>query len=556
MAFDGLIVRAEISSLNTKLIGGKINKILQPNKNEIILNIYSKGKNYSLLISTNPELCRFHLTNFSKPNPKTAFNFCMLLRKYLTGSKIVSISNFDLERTIKITLDCYNELNDLIQRNLYIQIMNRQSNIILTNENNIIIDCLKHSEKCLPANIFESAISNKIIFFSLKNFEEFKSILDKSENKNLINFICNNFIGFSKNSISYYLEVLKIHTDNYSTDELKTLYNYLKSIINDLIDRNNSFNIINNDYFVLPHNSSNLINLDELLDNFYHEKEENLIFSSSKNNLLKIVLANSKKISKKLENINNKLAECKDMEKYRLYGELLTSNLYRINSNENLAKIEIENYYDNNNLITIPLDNKISVQKNIEKYFKKYNKLKNTLEIVSKQKQIAELEINYIESIVFSIDNVKTASDLDEISLEISQNLDDKKHSTQTNKINKRSSSLPTLEHLIIDGYEIYYGKNNIQNNYLTLKFANRSDIWFHAQKIQGSHVVLKVHSTDEILPENIIFTCAKLAKDNSKAKDSLNVPIDYCKIKFVKKIPGAKPGMVNYTNYKTIIVK
>ena len=559
MAFDGITTKSIVSELNNKLIGAKINKVYQPNKLEIMLSTYNNGKNYNLNINVNPDFCRIHLTKYSKPNPWAALNFCMLLRKYLIGSKILSISTFDLERTIEIKFECYNELNDLVIRKLYIEIMSRQSNIILTNENNVIIDSLKHFEKALPAHFFESAPIFKKSFINLNNFEEFLNIINTSSSNNLEEILSNSFIGFSKSSINTYLNILNINKNNYDKNDLENLYNYLKNLIKNIKDGKINIKFEDKNYTIISDENNNSFEnsyINYLLDDFYFNGEQNDLFKSAKNNLLKIVLSNLKKTSKKLENINKKLAECENMEIYKIYGQLLTSNLYRLNSTENLDFVELENYYDNNNLIKIPLDKTINIHKNTDKFFKKYNKLKNTLEIVNVQKKEALVEINYIESIVFSLEKANNFDDLNDIYTEITENFQMKPNKTQNIKKKKIPSTAPTLESITIDGYLIYYGKNNIQNNYLTLKFAAKNDIWFHVQDLHGSHVVLKVNSPDEQIPENILYECAKLAKENSKASSSLNVPVDYCKIKFVKKIPCAKPGMVNYTNYKTIIVK
>lgn len=559
MSFDGIITKSIVTELNCVLIGAKVNKVFEPNRNEILINLYNNGKNFNLNISTNPDFCRISLTKYQKPNPTAALNFCMLLRKYLIGGKIKSISTFDLERTVQIIFECYNELNDLVERRLYIEIMSRQSNVVLTNENNIIIDSLKHFEKSLPAHIFECAKISKKSFINLNNFNDFLKIFESIENQDIVNVLTTNFIGFSKSSIFSYLNILSIDNKNYSLSDLEKLYNYLKELINNINLGKIELAQINNDFYITS-NSNKLsfenLDINYIIDKIYHLKEEEYSFKSTKNNLLKIILSTSKKLSKKLENINKKLDECKNMETYRLYGELLTSNLYRINTNLNLDKIEIENYYANNTLVSIPLDKTFSVQKNIEKFFKKYNKLKNTLEIVGLQKQEAVQEINYIESIVYSIENAKNFNDLNDIYIEISQNFTTKQSNNNVNTKIKKSSNTPSLEYINVNGYTIYYGKNNIQNSYLTLKFASKNDIWFHVQKSHGSHVVLKVNNIDEIIPENILFECAKIAKEHSKASTSLNVPVDYCKIKFIKKAQGAKPGMVHYTNFKTIIVK
>lgn len=553
MAFDGITTKAVITELQTKIIGGKINKIFEPTKNEILLNIYNK-ENYTLVLSANPDYCRINLTSHTKPNPQNAPNFCMLLRKYLIGGKIIDISNYDLERTVEIKFECYNELNDLVVRKLFIQIMSRQSNIILTNENNIIIDALKHFENTLPANPFEFAKISKKSFLEINDFNEFKSLVN---NENLLKLLPNTFIGFSKNFVKQVLLNQNIPSVNYTETDLEKLFNYIKTLISNFGTNNILLEIDSSDYWISLKKSKNTINHD--LDEFYFDKEQISIFVSSRNNLLKIVSESLKKIYKKIENINLKLKECDNMDTYRIYGELLTANLYKLNSHENLSEITLENYYNNNQPIIIPLDNKINIQKNIEKYFKKYNKLKNALIIVGEQKKEAEKEIDYIESIVFSIENAKTLDDIADVYSEISENIITKKEVFKKNK-NKISKKKTTEKEIVlqsqnIDGFTVYIGKNNVQNDYLSLKFANKNDIWFHTQKIHGSHVLLKNPENLDI-PDEVLYKCAELAKENSKGKLSSNVPVDYCLAKFVKKSPGAKPGLVIYTNYKTIFVK
>ncbi len=553
MAFDGITTKAVICELQQQLIGGKVNKVFQPTKNEIVLSIYNKV-NYTLLLSANSDYCRLHLTTHTKPNPQNALNFCMLLRKYLIGGKIVEISNYDLERTVQIKLECYNELNDLVVRKLFIQIMSRQSNIILTNENNIIIDSLKHTEECLPANPFEYVKISKKSFLELESKEQFIELV---ENQNLLNCLPNLFIGFSKSFVKAILEVLQINEESASTLDLSNIYDYIKSIILNLGTDNISIQLFENDYVVMLKEDEK--NVNTTLDDIYFEKERKAAFLSSRNNLLHIVSSNLKKVYKKLENINKKLKECENMDTYRIYGELLTANLYKIRAHENLSEITLENYYENNSLVTIPLDHRINVQKNIDKYFKKYNKLKNALFIVGEQKKEAEKELDYIESIVFSLENAKSVDDIVDVYAEISENIMTKKeiYKKQKNKVSKKQPKEKeiVLQSEKIDGFTVYVGKNNMQNDYLSIKFANKNDIWFHTQKIHGSHVLL-CNPEDVEVSNEVLMKCAKLAKENSKGKMSSNVPVDYCKAKYVRKSPGAKPGLVIYTNYKTIFVK
>ena len=579
MPFDGFVTKKIVTELNKKLTGGKINKVFEPNKNEIILSIYNNGENYNLLLCANPDYCRVNLTNFSKPNPQNAYNFCMLLRKYLIGGKIKEISTFDLERTIKINFECYNELNDLVTRKLYVEIMSRQSNIILTNENNMIIDTLKHlelsSRELLPAREYIFSPSNKQSFLNITSFDEFKKYFNLNEelddSYSIIKVLFNNFIGFSKPLIKETLKILGIEPTSKNIEDIQKVYSYFKNLSNSFDESTSVFKEINGkkDYIIYLESDDNienipeedLISANEYIDNYYYQKEKYTNFINTKTVILKVVLGSLKKVYKKLENINQKLKECDDMDSFRLYGELLTANLYKYQNSPNLGSIEVENYYDNNNLITIPLDKSIPVSKNIEKFFKKYNKLKNALTIVTEQKKETEKELDYIESIVFSIENSKNLSDLNEIYLEISNNLTTKKEfqkkekNKNKSKESKKNQEEMSFEIHNIDGFQIYVGKNNIQNDYITHKLAGPNDIWFHTQKIHGSHVLLKNPDSLDIT-EDILFKCACLAKENSKANGSLNVSVDYCFARYVKKAPGNRPGMVIYTNFKTIIVK
>lgn len=553
MAFDGITTKAVIAELQEQLIGGKVNKVFQPTKHEIVLSIYNRA-NYMLLLSANPDECRLHLTKHTKPNPQNAPNFCMLLRKYLVGGKIIDISNYDLERTVQIKLECYNELNDLVVRKLLIQIMSRQSNLILTNENNVIIDSLKHSEDCLPAHPYEFVKISKRSFLELESEQEF---LDLVQNQNLVSCLPNLWIGFSKPFVKATLEILQKEAENVSKADLKQIYQYLKSVTNSFGTPNICVKQFEKDYAIVQEEQAQTIN--EVLDEIYFEKEQKSAFLSSRRNLLQIVSGNLKKVYKKLENINRKLKECENMETYRIYGELLTANLYKINVHENLTEITLPNYYDNNNLLTIPLDHKVNVQKNIQQYFKRYNKLKNALVIVGEQKKEAEKELDYIESIVFSLENAKSIDDIVDVYAEISENVMTKKEMArkQKSKVSKKKTKEKeiVLQSQGIGGFTVYVGKNNVQNDYLSIKFAGKNDIWFHTQKIHGSHVLLR-NPEDLEVPEEVLLACARLAKENSKGKMSSNVAVDYCKAKYVKKSPGAKPGFVIYTNYKTIFVK
>lgn len=561
MAFDGIILKSIVSELNTFLMNGKINKVFNPTKNEVILGIYANGKNYALNICIDASNYRIHLTTKQKPNPINASNFCMLLRKYLIGMRIKEIHSYGLERIVKIDLEGYNELNDFITRKLVVELMGKHSNIILLNENNRIIDSLRHTDtfsnslrNILPSHVYEYPENNKKSFSDIKNFNEFYSLFGNLENTELnsvVTIIINTFTGFSKLFVKNCIDVLQL-SNPLNIEDFERLYEYINNIINNIgtcslspitYELNNKL-----DYTVTLDAHEKDLYFNFFIDDFYFNKETIDNFKNYRNTVLKLLLNYLTKYRKRLLNINDKLKECDNMDVYRIYGELITANLYRL-SKENTSSITLENYYDNNKPITISLDKSITPAINAKKFFKKYNKLKNALEIVNKQKIETSKEINYIESIIYELETAKTISDIDDIYSEILENLDIGKSIKNTK--NKDISFNPKKYE--IDGFIVFVGKNNKQNDYLTTKFASKTDIWFHTKEIHGSHVILKNNGQE--ITNDILIKCAKLAAKNSKAKQSSNVPVDYTLIKFVKKPSGAKPGMVIYTNNKTLYV-
>ena len=586
MAFDGIVTNSIVKELKN-IIGYKIDKVYEPEKNTVILGLYGKTLNLMLLMCISSTNYRLHLTTQKQKNPSTAPNFCMLLRKYLIGLKIKNIYTVDLERIVFIDLENNENPNKPICRKLIIELMGKHSNIILTDSNNIIIDSLRHTSTLEKSNrdIYPTARyifpeSNKYSFLELKDFDDFYDKLEPKlieyiaenslniENLDISNFridklISNTFNGISLSFIQNVLQNLNVK--DISKDNLNLIFSKITEILStsslDIFKTENE-----KDYFLYTTNnlSENQFNLNYKLDDFYFEKESSELFKNYRNSILHLILATMKKYEKRLENIDNKLSECSNMDKFRLYGELITSNLYQI-PNKNLDSIDVENYYDNNNIITIPLDKKYLPSYNAKRYFKKYNKLKNALAIVNVQKEETIRDIDYIESVIYELDNSKTIEDIEAIYDEISENslFSDKlkTKSKKTSAKNKKAkpmtknklTSFNPLKYLI-DGYTVLVGRNNKENDYLTCKFANKNDIWFHTKDIHGSHVILKTNP-NETIPDNILFEVAKLAAQHSKAKNSSHVPVDFCKVSFVKKPRGSKPGYVIYSNNKTLYV-
>ena len=565
MAFDGIITKTISYELQKVLLDGKINKIFEPNKNEILLGIYSGGKNYALNICIDSNLYRLHLTTNLKANPLTAPNFCMLLRKHLMGYKIKEFySAPDLERIITIKLEGYNELNDLTTKYLIIELMGKHSNIILLNDKFFIIDSLRHLDitshsyrDIMPAHEYIYPTNTKTNFYEITSSENLYNLITEA-NTSLSKFFTNKFTGFSNPFIKNILKKLNIDNQNFSKEDIDILFNYLCNILNNLDTRNISTISYTNekgksDYVIDCVQKSEDLEINFFIDDFYYNKENSDNFSAYRNNLLKLISQVLKKYSYRLENINSKLKECANKDLYKLYGELIIANLYRL-TDVNSDKITLENYYDNFNPIEIPINTSISISENAKKYFKKYNKLKNALDVVTFQKKETEQELEYIESIIYELDSAKSLEDVDEIFNELSDSVIFKDYiQTGKNKNNKKSDSKSTPREFTVDGYTVLVGKNNKQNDYLTTKIADKDDIWFHTKDIHGSHVILR--HPKQNMPIDTLEKCAKLAAYYSKAKLSTNVPVDYCPVKFVKKPNGSKPGMVIYTNNKTLYV-
>ena len=548
MAFDGIVTKAIVTELQ-ELVESKIDKVHEPDKNTIVLGLYSQGKNYALNICIDAHNCRLNLTTHNKLNPLVAPNFCMLLRKHLIGGKISGISMQGLERIVNIEIETINEFNEIENKTLILELMGKHSNIILKNQNDIIIDAMRHIasnnsyREILPSRIYTLPQSNKYEFTKLSGPEEFgeKLEIDSTENdyaKKLSNTFTGISLSFAKSAVEQ--------------REVPEIYNYINEIIN---SEKLKFELEGSDYVLkLSDQEKEMFELNFFIDDFYFERETTEAFTNARNTMLRMILEVLKKYKNRLASIDAKLQECDGMDKYRLYGELITANLYQL-TNTHSDSIELYNYYDNSN-IKIPLDVKYSPSMNAKRYFKKYSKLKNAYKIVSEQKVETEKELNYIESIVYELEDSTCLEDVQDIFEEISENVVFKeklkrKEKKNKNQKKKKQQKFSPIEYEV-NGYKIYVGRNNKENDWLTLSFASKTDYWFHTKDVQGSHVILKA---DKEVNDDILVKVAEIAAKHSKAKMSSNVPVDYCLVQFVKKPNGSKPGMVIFTNNKTLNV-
>ncbi len=580
MAFDGIVTKAITSELQ-QLIGSRIDKVYEPNKNDIILGFYLNGVNYALNICTNAQNYRLHLTTHAKPNPKNALNFCMLLRKYLIGLRIKNIISVNLERVITIEFEGFDDIDDIITKKLIIELMGRHCNVILVDENNMIIDSLRHissdnelTREIVPHVKYVYPSTNKLNFLEVTNFQDFKLKLnldfEKMHISDLPSQISNVFNGISKSFINHIIETLHLDTLSKIDDtNLEAIYTNMKHIIDATDSLQLGFDTIKDakgnvkDYALCIKDSSEPFRLNFFIDDYYFHKETSEEFKVYRNSISKLILDTLKKYNKRLYNINEKLKECDQMDTYKLYGELITANLYRI-KNENTDTVSLENYYDNNKVITIPLDKRYSPSHNAKLFFKKYNKLKNALLIVGEQKEETIKDLDYIESVIYELEACSTIEDISNVFEEISESSvfkerTEKYKEKKNPKVKKSKLTKNKYVHFNpikykIEDYTFLVGRNNMENDYLTLKYAKKTDLWFHTKDIHGSHCILVLNGAP-IPKDDILSKCAEIAAYHSKARNSSNVPVDICEVKYVKKPNGAKPGMVIYKNNRTLYV-
>lgn len=552
MAYDGIFLHKVVESLKQELLGRKIDKINQPEKDEIHIT-FRNLKKKKLLISASSSYPRIAISDISKPNPMVAPMFCMVMRKYLLGGKVIDIVQYKNDRFMSIDIESTDEMGfDSVYR-LYIEIMGRHSNITLIRvRDNKIMDCIKHitsdisrSRILLPGLTFElPPLSNRIDPYNISDEDKDKILGSEIENSS---FFSKTFNGIGKQ----FANELYCRLGKPAIFDSTSLDNFIE-ILKEL-DDSQSFSIfyddknIIKDFYVfdlksLEYDSKKDMNdVNTLIEEYYAEKDKQDRLSSKSCDLTKLVKTNIERCLKKNDILEKELEECESKDKYKICGELLTSYIYTLK--EGMDKVTLQNFYDENNDIEIKLNPLKTPSENIQQYFKKYNKLKKTEVAGLEQLEHNEHELEYLNSVMTSILNAEEYTDIDDIKNELMESGYIKFHKSK----NKKKDKSKPMHFISSDGIDIYVGKNNLQNDYLTLKFADKRDMWLHSKNIPGSHVIIK--SFD--VPDTTLEEAAHLAAYYSKAKNSSKVEIDYTQVKNVKKPSGAKPGMViYYTNY------
>jgi len=555
MSFDGLFARMMTKELAEALAGGRIGKIYQPSKNEVLLIVRSKGKNVKLLLSAHPVYARIQLTEEEYVHPKEPPMFCMVLRKHLEGAVIEKIEQRGLDRVVLIHIKGRNEIGDPVRKQLIIELMGKHSNIVLTDgESGTIIDSIKHVSHAV--NRYRAVLPGQLYRFPPEQDKIDPLACGEEEILGQIDFnagkidaqLVSRFLGISPLFAKEVVHLAGLPNRETVpkaflslTDKIKR--NDIRPVLMKREDKEFFY------LFPLEHVGGERVyfkTLSELLDRYYFEKAERDRVKQIAGDLERFIKKEIEKNERKREKLQREWQESEKSGEYQLYGELLTANLHL--AKKGMKEITVTNYYTGEPL-TIPLDADKSPSENAQAYFRKYQKAKNAREAVKTQLEQTEKELEYL-SLLHEQIRMASAKDLDEIKEELAEQGYLKERPGRKERPGKKAAPAPE-QFLASDGTPILVGKNNKQNEYLTMRLARNEEVWLHAKNVPGSHVVIRSSEPSE----ETLLEAAHLAAYYSKARNSGNVDVDYTKVKYVRKPTGAKPGFVIYDHQKTVRV-
>ncbi len=567
MAFDGITVANLVWELNQTILNSRISKIAQPENDELLFTLKSANGQRRLAMSASASLPFLYLTKQNKPSPLTAPNFCMVLRKHIANGRIVGISQPGLERIIRFDIEHFDDLGDLCQKTLIVELMGKHSNIIFCKEDGVIIDSIKHISaqissvrEVLPGRAYfipETAKKENPLLATKESFDA--AVFGKPES--ICKAIYSSYTGISPsiaNEICYRAGIDgDFATSSLSKDEQYHLYHHFDWLVSDIREAKFSPNILYNgkepiEFAALDctsyqnYTKTTYASISEALETYYADKNSYTRIRQKSSDLRRIVSTALERNRKKYGLQQKQLQDTVKRDKYKIYGELL--NTYGYGLEEGAKTLECLNYYTNEP-IAVPLDPTLTPLENAQKYFDRYNKLKRTYEALSERIEETRDETTHLESIAAALDIAVSEDDLVQIREELVEyGYIRKKRGAKKEKIKSKP-----FHYLSSDGFHMYVGKNNYQNDELTFKMATGNDWWFHAKGMPGSHVIVK--SDGEELPDRTFEEAGKLAGYYSKGRDNEKVEIDYLQKKNVKKPNKSAPGfVVYYTNYSLTI--
>ena len=572
MALDGAFLYAVRNEL-LPLIGGRVEKIHQPSREEVIISIRTRSGSKKLYISANAGSARVHITENSVDNPQTPPMFCMLLRKRLGSGKLIDIRQDGLERILFLDFECVNELGDIVTITLACEIMGRCSNLVIISDEGKVIDSIKRVDEdmsrerlVLPGMKYTMPPRDDRLNFLTAEPDEIVSRLRSTEPKELSKALIRIFEGISpilsREWAFFAGRGAHLESDTIDGDQLDRLLFVIKrtkgqlengeccfSSVSDKEGQLKDFSFIRLSQFGTLMYTKEIPTASELLDYFYSERDRAARTKQRANDLFKLLMNLTERTSRRIAAQREELAVCADKDKAKLYGDLISANMYRIQKGDSSATVE--NFYDEScPNITIELDVRKTPAQNAQHYYSEYKKSVTAEEKLAVQIQKGEEELQYLESVFDSLTRASSENDIIQLRLELRE----QGYIRYAGGKAKPPKALPPIEYKSSDGFSILVGRNNKQNDQLSLKFAEKSDIWLHTQLITGSHVLILTDGATP--PDKTIEEAAIIAAVNSSGRNSGLVPVDYCLAKFVKKPAGAKPGKVIFTNYKTAFVK
>ena len=573
MPLDGVAVSAIVHQLKTTIIGGRIDKISQPEGDEIFINVRAAGANHKLLLTVNANAPRISFTTQSKIAPLKAPMFSMVLRKHLTAGRILDISQPHMERIVRLDIEAMDEMGDKATKTLVIEIMGKHSNIMLLDKNEKILDAIKHVSlsvstvrPIMPGVTYTLPPSQgKVNPMDITDGNHFATTI-LPDNHKIQEALFKKLNGISPVLASEICARANVGADIFVKDlspiEMAALYKALAKITTAIAQGDFSHNIYWDDtgaavdIATMPmttyasHNPQSFGDISTMLEAFYTTRDEIYRIRQKTVDLRKLINTHIERARKKNFVYEKTLNDIKNRDQLRIKGELITAYLYMIE--KGAKKFGAENFYDDNKIMEITLDPDLTAAENAQRYFKKYNKEKRTFEALGPQMAKNQEDIDYLETVATAMETINDEADIAQIREELAE-LGFAKKKTGANKNKKAQQPAKPIKYISTDGFEIYVGKNNTQNDELTLKRATNQDIWLHTKDIPGSHVI--VITGGKPLPDTTLLEAANLAAYNSRSKNSTNVPVDYVEKRHVRKPNGAKPGFVIYDSHKTVHV-